>query len=108
MLSDFVIFLINYYPNTQLAKKFICALNGQRIDFDCRSCIGIDNDIIKFRRCLISDRNINKQRTINTLNCCQCQYFNVCGSKCWCEFQKQSTCWIKEVLDNVNKYYYSN
>lgn len=105
LMEQFVNYLWSEYPDTTLVRKLVSITQNQHVDFDCVDCIGIDSNIIKYRRCDNESKINNMTKCYNMLGCLYCEYNAYCGKQCWCELSKQDIkeCWIKNVLKHNKK-----
>lgn len=68
---------------------------------DCASTIGIDNNIIKYRRCSAKDKTKYAKIFEENHQCYICSYYKNCNKLCVCEHYKETNCLLKALLDIV-------
>lgn len=100
---DFHKFCYDNYPKLANIQSLIDIANNIHRNIDCIRCIGIDDNIVKYRRCKDDNKQINKKKFQQNKQCYLCKYFNSCGNKCWCENTNNNVCWIKNVLEYIDE-----
>lgn len=96
-------FCYDNYRNLTNIQTLIDIANNIKRNIDCIRCIGIDDNIVKYRRCNDNVRLNNMKVFQQARQCYLCKYFISCGNKCWCENTNNSICWIKSVLEYIDE-----
>lgn len=99
---EFFSFLYKNYKNLLFFERLQGIKYLAKTEYiDCASTIGIDNDKIKYRRCLAEDKVKYTKLFEKNHQCYTCSYFKNCNKLCVCEHYKEKDCLLKALLDIV-------